>query len=865
MSDHAWTQEHIAAFVMNGLTAEEIDQVNDHARQCPECTTAIAAERRMDRGLSKLFADVRPNRAMEDWAARSTRAFRPRRFDVAPWLPRMAAAAGVLLGLCSVGALAGAFMNLGELPMPGTAWNQREAKPVAEVPQLAGSASSEAALPSNASLSQALAAAKNLTQLSAQNNPSQSYALPTHDVKAAGSTILGIGGGGSPGFGGGIGGQGGIGGIGGGGIGGGIGGGGKPADAIRNLNDGASLPPPTYYGGYPAQGKSPPTPSVRGVPYINRVAPSTEGKFFRPSEFRSAAPSADSQKGQESGAREGAQQERKPDSPAEPDTGARRIVIRSGDIEFEVGSFDEAAAVITKLVVAIPGAFVGTVNREKLPNGKVRGAITVRTPPEHLDRLILELRRDLGAAGELKGMRVASQDVTKQYTDLESRLRAARTMEQRLIQITKEGKGEIKQLLEAEKELGVWRTRIEEFEGEIRYYANLAALATLTVNLTEREIRTAAAVTETERVQAGVEVEDVDKAYQQTLLAVADAKGRVSKSELKQLSAGQFNASLQFEVPQETGGPLRDRLRQLGRVARLEIDRVQKATGGTPPTDAKVKRGDTVFLVQIYNLANVAPRETQTIQVAVPDVRAAYQTLRDAVAKTVRRVFTAQLNEQDAQNVSAQFDFEVRREDEGVIRAALDKTGDVISRQITRAAEGDETTDAKALYRVAFVATNRLPPRETTTLTLEVPDVEQTAAALTGRVAEAKGRQINAQSSRDESGRVSARLIYEVPLDASKIIEQFKSAGTLQSLQSVSNPEAPAGQLATARLDVTLTSRGPIVADDNGLWPQIRRGLGFSLAVLLTSVTWVVFGLCVVLPWGLAGYVGYRLVRRVRA
>ena len=78
---------------------------------------------------------------------------------------------------------------------------------------------------------------------------------------------------------------------------------------------------------------------------------------------------------------------------------------------------------------------------------------TVRTPPEHLDRLVVDLRREVGAAGELKGMKISSQDVTKQYTDLESRLRGARAMEQRLLQMIKDGKGEIKQLLEAEKEL----------------------------------------------------------------------------------------------------------------------------------------------------------------------------------------------------------------------------------------------------------------------------------------------------------------------------------------------------------------------------------------------------------------------------
>jgi hypothetical protein len=35
------------------------------------------------------------------------------------------------------------------------------------------------------------------------------------------------------------------------------------------------------------------------------------------------------------------------------------------------------------------------------------------------------------------------------------------------------------------------------------------------------------------------------------------------------------------------------------------------------------------------------------------------------------------------------------------------------------------------------------------------------------------------------------------------------------------------------------------------------------MTVLLTSLTWVVFGLCVVLPWGLAGYAVYRLARRM--
>src|SRR5262249_10315677 len=106
----------------------------------------------------------------------------------------------------------------------------------------------------------------------------------------------------------------------------------------------------------------------------------------------------------------------------------RRIILRSGDIELEGPSFDAAAAPVPQLVNNIKGAFIATINSDKLPNGKVKGSITVRVPPEHLDGLVLDLRKEIGANGELKGVRLTSQDVTKQYTDLESRLRGARTM-----------------------------------------------------------------------------------------------------------------------------------------------------------------------------------------------------------------------------------------------------------------------------------------------------------------------------------------------------------------------------------------------------------------------------------------------------
>jgi hypothetical protein len=993
MSDHTWTQEHAAAFVAGGLSAEEAERLEAHVRDCPACAAAVSAARDLDRGLGSLFAADRPGPALEDRAVRSFRAGRRRWKLLTGWPKQLAAGIAATVGLSVTGYAVSRLGGPDGMTFPGDprqiAWLNSKIptqsplvissvdgldEPLEKVQlgmdqqwtatldaaDIAGKKQTAYTQERNALANASVMANQQAAQMRARYGPPDkeltnedlglqsdlAAALPNiqredkRNIEAAvtqdtigvpntgkmDDSVLAL-----PGL--------------------------RPTHAwfdqiakpdqvasgsVRNANpDGSytgSNRVESFHNGQAFNYSESARVNVNGVmdpsaslfsfyvnPYFqgtytgNQAIPPRGGfaqstfgssatgsgkdansaagnvpQFFNPATARPALPT----QGQATGNAQAPPADGKPAdgyqaarddlkkvggevaknvakeaqaranpqnpgaaAPANPEP-ARRVVIRSGDIEFEVDSFDSAVATVTKLVTAINGGFVATVNSEKLPNGKVKGSVTVRVPPEHLDGLVLDLRKELGKVGELKGQKIGSQDVTKQYTDLESRLKAARTMEQRLLQVIKEGKGEIKALLEAERELGVWRTKIEEIEGELRYFSNLAALSTLTVTIAEKEIRAAAGITESERVQAGVEVEDVDKAYQQALAAVIEAKGRVTKSELKQLAAGQFNATLHFEVSPEAAGPMRDRLRQLGRVARLEIDRVQQAEGGTVPKDAKVKRGDTVFLVQLYNLANIAPRETAVIHVAATDVSAAYAALRDAVGKAAGRVITAQLNETDRQNVSAQVDFEVRRTHEAEVRAALDAAGEVVSRQVGRAPESDSVTDTKVLYRATLLSAARLRPREVTTLAVEVEDVNAAVAVFGAQVAEAKGRQVDSQSAHESNGRVTSRVVYEVPLAAAGgLVEKFKTAGVVRVYQSARDPQVPDTRFATARVEVTVSNADRIVGQ--GVWPQVRRGLSYSASVLLTSLTWVVFGLCVVLPWAIVGYGGYRVVRRV--
>jgi hypothetical protein len=642
----------------------------------------------------------------------------------------------------------------------------------------------------------------------------------------------------------------------------------------------------------------------------------------------------------------------------------QRKVIRTGEVEYEIESFDSSVATISKLVEEEAG-FVATVNSDKLPNGKVRGTVVVRCPPERLDTLLLKLR----GLGELKSQNIRSQDVGKQYYDLESRLKAARTMEERLLKIIKEGKGEIKDLLLAEKELGEWRTKIETFEGEKRYYDSQISMSTLTITLFEKEIRAPSAVTQTERVVLGVEVEDVEKAHKDALAAVAEAKGRVTKSELKQLAAGQFSATLHFEVTPDGSGPLRDRFKQLGHVARLDIDRVQETEGGVGKIAEvlKVKQKDTQFFVSIYNLANiqpresvvlnlacvdaeasyktilariekaggrvvtsslnrqrndqtvgtlnfeikaaeaeavlndvraagevmrldvnenrdtqnvtrskrgflvtlyamggVEPRETTTIQIGSKDVVEAYGKLQESLAAADARIFSAQLNEHDRQNINAILYFDFRRDQDAKVQAALAAAGTVMTRTSARA-EGDRVVDSKRRIQLTLLNVASIQPRETYTLAVVVEKVDAAVTTLEAMAGELKGRVVDSRHQRTADGRSTSRLVVDVPLSAARgAADRLKGLGHMRVFDISRNPQAPEGELALGRLEVSFSNPDPLVSSDSGPWTRIKSGLSVSITALSWALTFVVVGLCLVLPLGAFGWVAMKIYRKAK-
>jgi autotransporter-associated beta strand protein len=443
--------------------------------------------------------------------------------------------------------------------------------------------------------------------------------------------------------------------------------------------------------------------------------------------------------------------------PTQPAATGRKVV-RNGQVEFEVERFDSAFAQVSKLTQEA-GGYVGTTDSEKLPNGKVKGTVTVRVPPDRLDTLILQLR----GIGDLKSQKLEAQDVTRHYSDMDSELRAAKAMEERLLAIIKEGKGQIKDLLAAEKELGNWRTKVEQLVGEMKYYDSLVALSTLNITLFEKDIRTLATAYETETIDSGVEAEDVEKARAAALKAIEDAKGRVIQSDLKRYDAGQFGATIVADVPADAAGPMLDRLKQIGKMARLDVQRKQTAAENSATVGPlKVEKRDTRVNLSIYNLANVAPRQTVTLNVAAADVETAYRAILARVTKAGGRVVTSNLSRNKPEATTGTITFEIPAAEADAVANDVRAAGDVMKLSVSENPDVQNVTTAKRGFSVQLASSAVIPPRETATIQIAAADVKAAREKILAAASAGSAQVIQSQLSENDQQNVTATLELDI-------------------------------------------------------------------------------------------------------
>jgi hypothetical protein len=164
---------------------------------------------------------------------------------------------------------------------------------------------------------------------------------------------------------------------------------------------------------------------------------------------------------------------------AAPDTAAARMLIRRATVRLRVDDYAEARAEVTALV-ARHGGYVGGEQEHRDP-GRVENTLTLRVAAAQFEPLMEAL---LAVGREVDFRSVEVEDVTRQYVDLEARLRARRAVAERLTALLQRA-DTVEEILAVQTQLAAVQEEIESAEGQLRYLRNQIALSTITLTIFE--------------------------------------------------------------------------------------------------------------------------------------------------------------------------------------------------------------------------------------------------------------------------------------------------------------------------------------------------------------------------------------------
>ncbi len=167
---------------------------------------------------------------------------------------------------------------------------------------------------------------------------------------------------------------------------------------------------------------------------------------------------------------------------------AERIVIKNAMLEIVVNAPDESMQSISDMAEAM-GGFVVSANlyHSRTSDGQEipRASITIRVPAERLDEALARIESESDRAPLNKN--INSQDVTSDYTDLQSRLGNLEAAEAQLVEIM-ESANRTEDVLNVFDELTRIREQIEVIKGQIQYLENSAKLSAISVELIPNEV-----------------------------------------------------------------------------------------------------------------------------------------------------------------------------------------------------------------------------------------------------------------------------------------------------------------------------------------------------------------------------------------
>jgi hypothetical protein len=310
-----------------------------------------------------------------------------------------------------------------------------------------------------------------------------------------------------------------------------------------------------------------------------------------------------------------------------------RKLIRNSKVDLEIVNFDETVQKITGFASEEKG-YLATSGSQKQANGKLKGQVVVKVLPDNLDRFLQKVR----GLGDLKNQTLGTEDVTKAYFDTDSRLKNARVMEQRLIDMLKTKTGKVSDLLQVEKELGRVREDIEKMQGELKYWDSQVQFATVTIALAEKDMEEPAAFLLKERAQLALYSPEVERIYND-IKALASAKTQITNAQLDRDNAERASARISMLIAPEESDAQITRVKAMARVENFQMQTERVAQGGTGMSEnAKTKRDKVELNITISQDEQEQSFQQTSLRIRTSSVDDKAKQLRDLAEKQDGRV-----------------------------------------------------------------------------------------------------------------------------------------------------------------------------------------------------------------------------------
>lgn len=189
-------------------------------------------------------------------------------------------------------------------------------------------------------------------------------------------------------------------------------------------------------------------------------------------------------------------------APLEPVSSSRKL-IRNVNLSVETTGFDAMISSLTDRVSSLGGY----VEQSEISGNSVSSSyhgnryayLTVRVPSDKLDTFITQV----GEQGNITNQSGTTQDVTLQYSDIESRKKSL-TIEQERLWALLEKADTLEAVIALESRLSEIRYQLESFESQLRTYDNQVDYSTVYLSISEVTVFTPTAPDSVaDRIQKG--------------------------------------------------------------------------------------------------------------------------------------------------------------------------------------------------------------------------------------------------------------------------------------------------------------------------------------------------------------------------